>query len=208
MKTFFSFLKSRVFLIQIALALVLLVIIVLLSLSGLKSYTHHGEFVEVPDFSRLSTLEMKKLAQKSNLNFQVVDSSNYNPDFPRFSILEQNPRAGTRVKEGRTIYFTINPSGYREVTVPDIIQESLRNAESRLRAVGLEVDRITYIDELGKDMVYYVKYKGKEVNAGTRLPKTSKLELVCGNGSGSNSEGLIFARDPLANDSTDVDFAP
>jgi len=208
MKTLFNFLKSRAFLLQLVSAAVLVVLLVFLALSWLKGYTHHGEFVEVPDFSRLSTLEMKKLAQKHNLNVQIVDSSNYNPDYPRFSILEQNPKAGTKVKVNRTIYFTINPSGYREVTVPNIIQESLRNAESRLRAVGLEVDRITYIDELGRDMVYYVKYKGREIAPGTRLPKTSKLELVCGNGTGENSEGLIFAPDPLEGDSTDIDFSP
>ena len=51
-----------------------------------------------------------------------------------------------------------------------------------LRAVGLDVQRVTYIDEIGKDMVYYIKFKGKEVKPGDRIPKTSKLELVCGNG--------------------------
>jgi len=208
MKSFISFLKSRAFLIQVVAALATLVLLVFLTLSWLRSYTHHGEFVEVPDFSRLSTLEMKKLAQKNKLNYKVVDSSNYNPDFPRFSILDQNPLPGTKVKVNRTIYFTINPSGYREVTVPDIIQESLRNAESRLMAVGLEVDRITYIDELGRDMVYYVKYKGREISAGTRLPKTSKLELVCGNGTGANSVGQIFSPVPAESDTTDLDFSP
>ena len=51
-----------------------------------------------------------------------------------------------------------------------------------LKAVGLDVQRVTYIDELGKDMVYYIKYKGKNINPGQKLPKTSKIELVCGNG--------------------------
>ena len=57
-----------------------------------------------------------------------------------------------------------------------------RNATSRLRAVGLEVQRVTYIEELGKDMVYRMKYKGKYIKPGDKLPKTSKIELVCGNG--------------------------
>jgi beta-lactam-binding protein with PASTA domain len=69
------------------------------------------------------------------------------------------------------------------VTVPNIIQVTQRNATSMLRAVGLDVQRTTYIDQLGKDMVYYIKHKGKQIKPGDKLPKTSKIELVCGNGS-------------------------
>ena len=69
-----------------------------------------------------------------------------------------------------------------KVSVPDIVQVTQRNAASMLRAVGLEVERVTYIDELGKDMVYNMKYKGKYIKPGDKLPKTSKVELICGNG--------------------------
>ncbi len=153
-----------------------------MTLRWLKSSTNHGEFVEVPDFSRMSVMEMRKAAEESGLRYEVLDSTNYNPDYPRFSTLEQNPPAGTKVKENRKIYFTVNPSGYKKVTIPRIIQVTRRNATSMLRAVGLDVQRVTYIDELGKDMVYYIKHKGKEINPGDKLPKTSKVELICGNG--------------------------
>ena len=182
MKHFFQFLKSRTFFIQLGLALLVVVILVFLTLQWLKSETNHGEFVEVPDFSKLSVQEMRKVAEEAGLRYEVLDSTNYNPEYPRFSILEQSPLAGSKVKDNRKIYFTVNPSGYKKVTVPDIIQVTKRNATSRLRAVGLEVQRVTYIDELGKDMVYNMKYKGKYVKPGDKLPKTSKVELVCGNG--------------------------
>ena len=125
---------------------------------------------------------MRETAENASLRYEVLDSTNYNPDYPRFSILEQDPPAGTKVKENRKIYFTVNPSGYKKVTIPKIIQVTRRNATSMLRAVGLDVQRVTYIDELGKDMVYYIKYKGQEMNPGDKLPKTSKVELICGNG--------------------------
>ncbi|GMN11930.1 hypothetical protein MTsPCn9_32320 [Croceitalea sp. MTPC9] len=182
MKQFLQFLKSKTFLIQLGLALLVAILLVFLTLQWLKSETNHGEFVEVPDFSKMSVQEMRKVAEDAGLRYEVLDSTNYNPDFPRFSILEQKPLAGSKVKDNRKIYFTVNPSGYKKVTVPDIIQVTKRNATSRLRAVGLEVQRVTYIDELGKDMVYRMKYKGKYVNPGDKLPKTSKLELICGNG--------------------------
>ncbi|SNZ01956.1 PASTA domain-containing protein [Flagellimonas pacifica] len=182
MKQFLSFLKSRVFLIQLGLALVVLILFVFLALKWLKSSTNHGEFVEVPDFSKMSVMDMRKAVEDAGLRYQVLDSSNYNPDYPRFSILDQNPPAGNKVKANRKIYFTVNPSGYKKVTVPDIVQVTQRNASSMLRAVGLDVQRVTYIDELGRDMVYRMKYKGKHIKPGDKLPKTSKIELICGNG--------------------------
>lgn len=182
MKQFFNFLKSKTFFIQLGLAVVAVVVLVLLALQWLKGTTNHGEFVEVPDFSKMSVSEMREAVEDAGLRYQVLDSSNYNPDYPRFSILEQNPLAGSKVKSNRKIYFTVNPSGYKKVTVPDIIQVTQRNASSMLRAVGLEVERVTYIDELGKDMVYNMKHKGKYVKPGDKLPKTSKVELICGNG--------------------------
>ncbi|PWL37444.1 penicillin-binding protein [Flagellimonas aquimarina] len=182
MKHFLSFLKSKIFLIQIGLALVAVVLFCFLVLQWLKGSTNHGEFVEVPDFSKMSVMEMRDAVENAGLRYQVLDSSNYNPDYPRFSILDQEPPAGNKVKSNRKIYFTVNPSGYKKVTVPDIIQVTQRNAASMLRAVGLDVQRVTYIDELGKDMVYRMKYKGKYLKPGDKLPKTSKIELICGNG--------------------------
>ncbi|WP_127138489.1 PASTA domain-containing protein [Flagellimonas oceanensis] len=182
MKKFFNFLKSKTFLIQLGLAAVAVVVLVFVTLQWLKSTTNHGEFVEVPDFSKMSVSEMRSAVEEAGLRYQVLDSSEYNPEYPRFSILEQNPPAGNKVKSNRKIYFTVNPSGYKKVSVPDIIQVTRRNAESMLRAVGLDVERVTYKDELGKDMVYNMKHKGKYIKPGDRLPKTSKIELICGNG--------------------------
>ena len=182
MRNFLSFLKSKTFLIQLGLALVVTVLLVFLVLRWLNNSTHHGEFVEVPDFAKMSVMDMRTTVEKAGLRYEVLDSANYNPEYPRFSIIEQDPKAGSKVKEDRKIYFTVNPSGYKKVTVPNIIQVTQRNASSMLKAVGLDVQRVTYIDQLGKDMVYYIKYKGKNISPGEKLPKTSKIELVCGNG--------------------------
>ena len=183
MRNFFNFLKSKTFLIQLGLALLVLIIVIFVTLRYLNSTTNHGEFVEVPDFSKKSVMDMRKSIEEAGLRYEVLDSANYNPDYPRFSIIEQYPTAGSKVKENRKIYFTVNPSGYKKVTVPKIIQVIKRNASSMLKAVGLDVQRVTYVDELGKDMVYQIKFKGKYIKPGDKLPKTSKIELICGNGS-------------------------
>ena len=182
MRDFWAFLKSKALLLNIlAIGLVTLLVVVA-SLQWLKNSTHHGEFIEVPNLAKLSVMEMRDVIEKADLRYEVLDSANFNPEYPRFSIIEQNPPAGNKVKRRRKIYVTVKPSGYKKVTVPKIIQVTRRNATSMLRAVGLDVERVTYIDQLGKDMVYYVKYKGKRINEGDKVPKTSKIELVCGNG--------------------------
>lgn len=182
MRNFLNFLRSKTLLINLGLALVAVLVISWGALQWLKGSTHHGELVEVPSLSKMSVTDMRETLESANLRYEVLDSANYDPDYPRFSIIEQNPPAGNMVKENRKIYITINPSGYKKVTVPNIVQVTQRNAASMLRAVGLDVERITYIDELGKDMVYYAKFKGKNISPGDKLPKTSKIELICGNG--------------------------
>jgi len=182
MRNFLNFLRSKTLLVNLGLALVAVILFSWLALQWLKGSTHHGELVEVPNLSKMSVMDMRETIDKANLRYEVLDSANYDPDYPRFSIIEQNPPAGNMVKENRKIYITINPSGYKKVTVPNIVQVTQRNAASMLKAVGLDVERVTYIDELGKDMVYYAKFKGKNVSPGDKLPKTSKIELICGNG--------------------------
>ncbi len=187
MKNFLNFLKSKVFFIQIGIAFVVLLVFVFVVLRWLNSSTNHGDFVVVPDLAKLTVTEMRDVVDEASLRFEVLDSANYNPDYPRFSVIEQNPPAGNKVKENRKVYVTVNPSGYKKVSVPKIIQVTRRNATAKLRAIGLDVQRVTYIDEFGKDMVYRIKYKGKYIEEGYKLPKTSKIELICGNGNESES---------------------
>ena len=87
MGNFINFLRSRSFLIQLGLALVATVVLVLLALRWLNSSTHHGEFVEVPDFAKMSVMDMRKAVEDAGLRYEVLDSANYNPDYPRFSII-------------------------------------------------------------------------------------------------------------------------
>jgi len=182
MRNFFNFIKSKSFIIQLGLALVVVLVLVFVVLQWLKSTTNHGEFVEVPDFSKMTVSQMKHEVDKAGLRSYVLDSANYNPSYPRFSIIEQNPPAGNKVKKNRKIYFTVNPSGYKKVSVPQVIQKTKRNATSMLLAVGLNEPTITYVNNIGKDMVLGIRYMGKDIKPGDKLPKTSKVELICGNG--------------------------
>jgi beta-lactam-binding protein with PASTA domain len=177
-----KFLTSKVFLKQIVLAVVAIIVLVFFALRYLKYSTNHGDFVEVPELKG-KTLEVVQIEINDNdLRMVVQDSANYNPNYPKYSVIDQQPEAGSLVKENRKIYLTLNPSGYRKVAVPSIIRRTLRQAKPTLEALGFKVGKITYVNDIGKDEVLAIKFKGKTIKEGTMLEKTSKIDLVLGNG--------------------------
>jgi len=179
-----KFVTSKVFLKQIALAVLVLIVLSFFVLKFLKYTTNHGNFVNVPELKG-KTLDVVQIEIDDNdLQMVVQDSANYNPKYPKYSVIDQKPEAGSLVKENRKIYLTLNPSGYRKIAVPLVIRKTLRQAKPTLEALGFEIGNISYIDDIGKDEVLVVKYKGKIIEAGTLLEKTSKVDLVLGNGRG------------------------
>ncbi|WP_299225047.1 PASTA domain-containing protein [uncultured Psychroserpens sp.] len=180
--SFIKFIRSKIFLKQLALAIVALLVLGFLMMQWLKSTTNHGEFVTVPDLKG-KTVETVKIELKDNsLVMEIQDSANFNPKYPKYSVIEQYPLAGSQVKEDRKVYLILNPSGYRKVAVPDIVRRTYRQAKPTLEALGFEVGSISYVDDIGKDQVISISNKGKTINAGDMLPLTSKIDLILGNG--------------------------
>jgi len=169
-----QFLKSKVFFKQIIFALLAIVVLVFLVLAWLKAYTNHGEFVAVPTLKGKTLAVVEIELNDADLLMVVQDSANYNPKYPKFSVIEQLPEAGSLVKENRKIYLTLNPSGYRKIGIPNVIRKTIRQARPTLEALGFEVGDITYVNDIGKDEVISLSYAGKKINVGILLPKTSK----------------------------------
>jgi len=177
-----KFLTSKIFLKQIGLAVAALIVLSFLLLQWLKVNTNHGEFIQVPELQG-KTLNVAEITLKDKkLQLKIQDSANYNPNYPKYSVIEQYPLAGAQVKENRKIYVTVNPSGYRKVALPNIVRRTFRQAKPTLEALGFEVGNISYKDDIGKDEVLEMKFEGKSIKDGELLPITSKIDLVLGNG--------------------------
>ncbi len=181
-KGLFRFIYSKMFLIQLVMGVAMLVILSYIALQWLESTTNHNQHIIVPSLSKNTLDEVRILLEEKKLRFEVQDSSNFNPDYPKYSVVEQNPIAGSEVKENRKIYVTLNPSGYRKIEVPDVIQRTRRQAEPKLKALGFKIGDITYLPNIAKDMVLELRHKGKRLKAGTKLMKTSTIDLVLGDG--------------------------
>ena len=179
---FLRFIFSKSLLRQIVLAIVACIIFSFLALKWLKSYTNHGTFVEVPNLVGLSLDDAETTLQNFDLRTQVQDSSNYNPKYPSGTVVEQEPLAGAQVKENRKIYLILNPSDYRKVIIPDVIRSTLRQTRPTLEALGFRIGKLIYVDDLGRDEVLELRFRGQKINAGDLIKKTSAIDLVLGNG--------------------------
>lgn len=167
---------------QLAFAVVVMVILIWGILQALQLYTGHGTYIVVPNLNNKTLTEAQIILEQNDLHYEVIDSTEYDPKYPPLSVLGQSPEANERVKKNRKIYLTLNPRGYHKVTVPKVIQVTRRNAEATLQSVGLSIGTITYVDNIGKDMVLEMSHNGKPVQPGDKLIKTSRIDLVCGNG--------------------------
>lgn len=144
--------------------------------------TNHGEFETVPDLTGKSISVAQIELKENKLVMQIQDSANYNANYPKFSVIEQEPPAGEKVKENRKIYITLNPSGYRKIVVPNLMEKTFRQAKPTLEALGFKVGKLTYQNNIGKDLVLKMTHKGKTIKEGDMLAKTSVIDLVLGNG--------------------------
>jgi eukaryotic-like serine/threonine-protein kinase len=178
-----QFVKNKLFFKQILIAFVGLIVFVFVIKIVLIFSTNHNQKIEVPNLSKLSIEEATLKLSKLDLDYIVIDSASYNPDYPKFSVIEQNPEAGDFVKEKRKIYLTLNPSRYRDVMIPNLNGRTKRQAISELRAIGFIVSQdFTYVNDIGKDVVRGMRHKGKILNPNDKLQKNSEITLVLGDG--------------------------
>lgn len=177
-----EYLKSKVFLVQMLIALAIVAILGYLFMHWLTYITEHGNEITVPNLSKMSEQQVEEKLDELNLNYVLLDSVDFKKGYPKHSVVEQDPLAGAKVKEGRKIYIKINSSGFSTVRIPDLIEKTYRQAVPTLKSLGLEEGTITYKPYLGKDMVLEMRLHGKKLNPGDKVFKSSKIDLVLGDG--------------------------
>ena len=183
-----NYLNSRVFFGQALAALAILAVLGYFFVHWLTFTTDHGHEITVPNLAKLTEEQVEEKLDELDLDYVLLDSVDYNSDYPKFSVVEQDPLPGAKVKEGRKVYIKINASGFSSVRIPDLIQKTYREAVPTLKALGLEEGTITYIPNLGKDMVLEMRCKGRNLKVGDHVLKASKIDLVLGDSNESYIE--------------------
>ena len=180
-KDFFSFKTNKYFWLNLIAMMAVVILLLFGVLKWLDVYTRHGEAVVVPDVKGMTVGEAEMLLRNHGL-VCVVSDSNYVKNKPAGSILELNPSAGQKVKEGRTIYLTINTLDVPLRLVPDVADNSsVRQAQAKILAAGFKLSENELISG-EKDWVYGVKYKGRQLNMGDKVPVGATLTLLVGDG--------------------------
>ncbi len=195
----FTYLKSKEFLRTLITVVVIVIILIFGLTKWLDYFTKHDEKIKVPNLEKLSLVDTENALNLANLNYVVIDSASFNPKFPPNSVIEQNPMAGDFVKENRKIYLTLNPSGYRKITIPNILDQTKRQVVIQLKSIGFRIGKERYIPDLGKDVVRGMEIKGLEIKPGDELPKNTLIDLVLGDGFEDRKKDSILIIDTIIN---------
>jgi len=177
-----NYLSSKVFFTQLAIAFAIIFVLGFLLLQWISFTTNHGQEITVPSLSKMTVEQAEEKLDDLDLDYILLDTVDFDADYPKFTVVKQDPLAGAKVKEGRKIYLKINSSGYTSVRIPNLIEQTMRQAEPTLLSIGLVLGEITYKPYLGKDMVLEMKQNGKLLKPGDKVLKASKIDLVLGDG--------------------------
>lgn len=178
-----QFLKSRTFFRNLIILLFVIVAGFFILTTLMNKYTHHGENISVPDLRGLRISKLDNILVTHSFHYKVVDSL-YDGEKDPGTVLDQDPASGSKVKENRTIYLTINATQPPDVKMPDLVDVSFRQAEAMLQSFGLVVGDVIYRSDLAKNAVLQQLYKNKSIKPGTMLPKGGVIDLVLGDGLG------------------------
>lgn len=184
----FRFLKDKWFYISLAIMLLLTVGVLWVTFKRLDKFTRHGQEFLVPDMVGMN-YDTAIAHYQDILTFVLLDSV-YVKDFPKGAVYQQNPAAGSKVKQGRNIYILRTTIAPEVVTMPNLRNLSLRQAMVSLNAVGLKVDKLEFVDYFARNAVVEQKLKGEIIEPKTDVVKGSAITLVVGLGRGDKNTNL------------------
>lgn len=139
--------------------------IFMLTFWWMKCYTNHGESMEVPNYVGMSFREASKKAKARDFRVAVSDSI-YLPGKPPGEITSQSPKSGSRVKEERTIYFTVTKNNPDIVRLPDLVGTDDYDLYSRkIARLGLKPRISARVNDpkLEPNTIVGVIYKGDTI---------------------------------------------
>jgi len=182
------FLKSKVFFKQIAISICIVILLITIVLFGLKLYTRHNVFYEVPELFGVELTQAEDIAKAENLHIKIVDSIFVKNTTPG-TILEQYPKAGVKVKKHRNVSVTICSSKPESIPFPNLKNIAYRQTLNTLLNLGFNIGEIKYKEYKHKNLVLGLRYKNDSITPGSMIEKGSYIDLIVGKG--NNNTVLI-----------------
>lgn len=167
-------------------------VLVWIMLKWLDSWTDHGHVEIVPEVKGLTYGEAQRQLTDAGFSCELTDSIYDNKSRPG-TVVEQNPKSGTKVKEGRMVYLTITAFAPKAVTLPVLTDVSLRQARSVLEGLGVMNITVQEVPSEYRGLVLAVRHDGGRLMPGTRIPVTTHVTLEVGAGYLEAEADSIFA---------------
>ena len=170
---------------NILIALSIVVVLIVGSMIFLNVFTKHNQELTVPDLANLTVEEAQMVAAGAGMRVEVTDSA-FVKRMKRGAVYRQNPVPGSKVKEGRRISLTINAVNPRQITMPDLIGYSTRQAKAELLSRGLVLGSLIYVQDMATNNVLKQLHNNQEIEPGVMIESESVIDLVVGLNSRDN----------------------
>lgn len=189
--SFRKFLISKKFFIHLGIMVVVAFAVLFLAMKILDAFTLHGEEYSLPNYTGLTVKELDEYRLGDQMEFVIIDSVFDERKEPG-TILEHNPKPGSKVKKDRNVYLTIVSETPEKVKMPNLLDLTLRQSISLLETYGLKVNKLEYVQDLAKNAVLQQVHKGDVIPPGEEIFKGSKIDLILGTGRRNNSVRVPF----------------
>ena len=147
--------------------------------------TQHNKELSVPDLANMSVEEAQQVAEQAGMRIDVTDSA-FVKRMKRGAVYRQNPAPGSKVKKGRRIALTINAVNARQITMPDLIGYSTRQAKAELLSRGLVLGKLIYVQDMATNNVLRQLHNNLEIEPGSMVESEAVIDLVVGLNSRDN----------------------
>ncbi|MCB0653054.1 MAG: PASTA domain-containing protein [Saprospiraceae bacterium] len=157
-----NFLKSPVFLKNLGAIFLFLILCFWILTVLLKVYTHHNESMQVDNYVGMDLEDARRKIRKKDFRIEVKEIFGQ----PANKVLMQYPEPLSRVKEGRTIYLTVNNGKMEEVEIPDYSDmDNYDTYKKHLKARGLNhIIEKEFNAKYSENTILYITYKGKKIS--------------------------------------------
>lgn len=153
-----------------------IVVLIALGFGSFKLFGGTSKEVEVPNIVGKTTEEAKK--ELLTLNLTLVEAGTEVSDQPEGTVLEINPKAGTKVKENSEVRVIVS-GGETKLKMPDLKEYDINTAKTILNSLGLTIESSSeeYSDNVAKGQII-----SQDPSPDTEVSASDKITVVISKG--------------------------
>jgi beta-lactam-binding protein with PASTA domain len=141
--------------------------------------TNQNKVVTVPDLRGMTNKEAVRFLAARQLQYEFGDSL-FRADVDPLLVLDQYPKANSKVKIYRKIKLSLNAATPPLVVYPDLSGFIYQFARQQLESLGLSIGNIYYKADIAVNAVLESQLAGKTLLPGQQISKGTVVDLIIG----------------------------